>query len=88
MTSVSSADRGWLGAELDDCIDSWRAVSETEGPNSQDALLWKGRADQALRSAIHFGMVSPEEGRRRMATLTPGPGTLRAFMEPDGEGEE
>jgi len=88
MTPVSSGDRGWLDAELDDCIDSWRAVSETEGPNSQDALLWKGRADQALRSAIHFGVVSLEEGRRRMATLTPEPGILRAFMEPDGESDE
>jgi|GEM_PF-4382758 len=84
---MNSADRGWLAVELDDCIDSWRAVSETEGPNSHEALLWKGRADQALRSAIHFRVVSPEEGRRRMATLTPEPDNLRAFMEPDGEDE-
>ncbi|HUZ10552.1 MAG TPA: hypothetical protein VMU76_10350 [Acidimicrobiales bacterium] len=85
---MNGEDRAWLAVEVDDCVDSWRAVSETEGPNSHEALLWKGRADQALRSAIHFSVVSPEDGRRRMATLTPDPGSLRAFAEPDGEDED
>ena len=82
---MNGAERAWLVAEVDDCIDSWRAVTETEGPNSREGLLWRGRADQALRSAIHFGVVSPEDGRRRTATLTPDADRMRALAEPDGE---
>lgn len=71
---MDDAGRRWLRSELDDCIDSWRAVNETEGPNTQNALVWKGRADEALRLALHFGLVTPEDARRRMATLQPRPG--------------
>lgn len=78
-------DPRWIEAELDDCVDSWRSVSETEGPQSREALVWQGRADQALRVAVHFGVVTLEEGRRRMATLLPDRGSLRAFAEPDGD---
>jgi hypothetical protein len=31
---------------------------------SCEALRWEGRADQALRVAIHFGLIDPEDGRR------------------------
>jgi hypothetical protein len=77
--------RNWLRQELDECVDSWRSVVETEGPNSRTALVWRGRADQALRAAIHFGLVDPEDGRRRLVTPTPEPTDLRALTEPDGE---
>ena len=83
---MNNDDRAWLIVEVDDCIDSWRSISEVEGPNTHEALLWRGRADQALRSAIHFRVVSPEDGLRRMATLIPEPGSVRAFTELDDEG--
>lgn len=82
---MDRAGRHWLAAEVDDCVDSWRAVADTEGPATHQALLWKGRADQALRAAIHFGVLDAEDGRRRMATLDPDPDSLRALSEPDGE---
>ena len=82
---MDAEHRAWLHNETDDCIDSWRAVVETEGPHSSDALLWEGRADQALRAAIHFGLIEPEDAQRRMATVTPDAIVLRALSEPDGE---
>ncbi len=83
---MTNSDRDrWIETELEECLSSWRAVSATEGPRSESSLLWQGRADQALRVAIHFGAVEPEEGRRRMAALIPEPVVLRALSEPDGE---
>ena len=75
----------WIETELEECSSTWRAVSDTEGPRTETSLLWQGRADEALRVAIHFGVVDPEEGRRRMAALIPEPVVLRALSEPDGE---
>jgi hypothetical protein len=70
------------------CVDSWRSVVETEGANSRSALVWRGRADEALRVAIHFGLVDPEDGRRRLAIPTQEVADLRVLTEPDGEQQD
>ena len=79
-------DDRWLHSELEECLDSWRGAIETEGHGSYAAIVWQGRADQALRTAIHFGVVEPEEGRARMMAIDSRIPVIRALVEPDGEG--
>lgn len=79
-------DDRWLLSELEECLDSWRGAIETEGHGNYAAVLWQGRADQALRTAIHFGIVGPEEGGARMVAIDARIPVIRALAEPDGEG--
>ena len=85
---MQDGDRHWLRTELDECIDSWRGAIDNEGPRSEAALVWQGRADQALRVALHFGVVQPEEGRRRVSALAAEGAVLRALSEPDGDQDD
>ena len=83
---MSGRDDRWLLSELQDCLDSWRGSIETEGHGSYAAVVWQGRADQALRTAIHCGLIGPEQGRARMTAIDPTIPVIRALAEPDGEG--
>ena len=86
MGDVEGEGGTWLLAELDDCLDSWLGAIETAGHGSYAAVAWEGRADQALRTSIHFGLVDPDDGRQRMWSIDANAHLLRALVEPDGEG--
>lgn len=76
----------WLLGEFAECLDSWQGAMETAGPGSHAAVVWQGRVDQALRTAIHFGVVDPAEGEARMVAVDSNVADIRALAEPDGEG--
>lgn len=78
-------DRRWLLEELADCVDSWRGAIETAGHGSYAAVSWEGRADQALRTALHFGLLDPDEGRQQILSVDANASGVRALAEPDGE---
>jgi hypothetical protein len=84
--SVGDAGRRWLLAELRDCLDSWRNTLETAGHGSYAAIAWEGRTDQALRTAVHFGLVTPDAGLAMVASVDERASSIRALDEPDGEG--
>jgi hypothetical protein len=85
---VLQRDNRWLLSEFQECLDSWSSVIDAQGGGTFAALLWQGRADQALRTAIHFGVIDLEEGRARMLAIDWNVGDVRALTEPDGEGGE
>jgi hypothetical protein len=84
--NIDDTARRWLLAELRDCLDSWRGTLETAGHGSYAAIAWEGRTDQALRMAVHFGLISPDAGRAMIAAVDERASSIRALAEPDGEG--
>lgn len=83
---MKESDRNWLLSELAECLDSWQDAIETAGPGGHAAVVWQGRVDQALRTAIHFGVIDPGEGEARMLRVDSTITDIRAVAEPDGEG--